>query len=173
MVPKEPSPKTIKNVDPGVMRKPILLILFLILTAAAVSFASVSAQDIDISNMDNAQLLQLLQAIMQKLEASDDSAAETIDSDVPSESAAAMIPADDYETVKFSIWKNKKLMVEALPGYMFVQQKQDTPEEEPDPGKNQNPPNLPEHYENEPGTDEYGSPCHWALYNGKWYCMKG
>ena len=64
-------------------------------------------------------------------------------------------------------------MVEALPGYMFIQQNQDEPEDEPDPGKKQVTPNPPEHYENEPGTDEYGSPCHWALYNGKWYCMKG
>ena len=153
--------------------KSVFLKLLLIFGLLMISAVSVCAQDVDISDMDNAQLLQLLQAIMQKLEAADGSAAETIDSEVSSEPAAAMIPAYDREVRKFSIWENKKLMVEALPGYMFVQQNQDEPENEPDPGKQQKPPNPPEHYENEPGTDEYGSPCHWTLYNGKWYCMKG
>ena len=153
--------------------KSVFLKLLLIFGLLMISAVSVCAQDIDISNMDNAELLQLLQVIMQKLEMPDNSAAETIDSEDSSGSAAAMIPADDHETMKFSIWKNKKLIVEALPGYMFVQQDQDEPEDEPDPGKKQKPPNPPEHYENEPDTDEYGSPCHWTLYNGKWYCMKG
>ncbi len=167
---KEPSPAEIKFTGQIVMGKNLLLIVIVIL--AAVSFTAASAQDVDISNMDNEQLLQLLQAIMQKLDASEEPAAETVDTEKSSEVASVMIPAEDPEKGKFSIWSNKKLIIEALPGYMFIPKEQDEPSDKPDPKKKQSTPNPPEHYENEPGYDEYG-PCSWAFFDGKWVCMKG
>ena len=44
------------------------ILLVLILAVFTVSAASVSAQEIDVEDMNNEQLIQLLQAIMQKLE---------------------------------------------------------------------------------------------------------
>lgn len=83
--------------------------LFAVLVLLAISASSSAAQDVDISGMDDAQLLMLLQAIMQKMNTSEESAAGT--------SAAAAA-----EPVRHSIWKNKKLSVEALPDYMFIRQ---------------------------------------------------
>ena len=154
-------------------RKGLLIVLSVILVMTAIFVSSVSAQDVDISNMDNAQLMQLLQAIMLKLGSPDDPAAQTVGTEEISEPEGTPVPDEYPEKSAFSIWKNKKLMIEALPDYMFIQKIQNESENEQEPGKNQKPPNPPEHYENEPDTDEYGSPCHWTLWEGKWYCMKG
>ena len=96
--------------------------LFAVLVLLAISASSSAAQDVDISGMDDAQLLMLLQAIMQKMDTSEESAAGT--------SAAAAA-----EPVRHSIWKNKKLSVEALPDYMFIRQPE---EDESVPGKENN-----------------------------------
>ena len=145
------------------------LILLAVLALAIGLAVSVSAQDVNVDSMSNEDLLQLLQTIMQKMETSEESAAETVDSEESNEPAEAMIPAADPEgtgeAMQFTIYENKKLTVEALPGYMFIQ-----PTKESKPEKD----NTPEHYENEPGIDEIdGGPCHWTLWEGKWYCMKG
>ena len=49
------------------MKRYMMMFLFMILTVFAIFIVPVSAQDIDISDMDNALLMELLQSIMQKL----------------------------------------------------------------------------------------------------------
>ena len=93
-----------------------------------VSFGTVSAQDIDIENMDNAQLLTLLQAIMQKLESNE---SEDVAESLPNDNEISVIGADRFSNVKlFTIYENKKLNIEAIPGYMFYQAPEETPEPE-------------------------------------------
>ena len=143
--------------------------LILIMMLMMVFPGAVCAQDVDISDMDNAQLMQLLQAIMQKLEATETVVPEELPD--PSETP---IPVIDSGTGRFSIWKNKKLMIEALPDYMFVPRSQGETEDEPGPDKNpKQPTKAPEHYNNEPDIDDKGVPCHWYFVEGKWYCMYG
>ena len=109
------------------MRKRIFLIMLGILASLAVSFGSSYAQDIDISNMDNAQLMELLQAIMQKLEeeSADKSPDLTIVTTVP---AAEDLPESVAETNRFRIYENKKLVVERIPDWYFIR---NDPKEEP------------------------------------------
>ena len=113
---------------------------------------------------DRAELEALLMAVRQKLQQGQEpeTAPET-----PSET---MVPAEDPDDEpENSIWENKKLLIEALPSYMFIQPTKPSKPEKPGPEEAQ-----PEHYENEPGIDEIdGGPCHWTLWEGKWYCMKG
>ena len=99
--------------------KAFVLFLFVILVMTGVSFASASAQDIDIQNMDNAQLLELLQAIMQKLEA--EGVKETPDSPA----GTAKTGEAPIELDKFQIYENKKLILERLPDWYFVQKNKD------------------------------------------------
>ena len=98
-----------------------------ILASLAVSFGSSYAQDIDISNMDNAQLMALLQAIMQKLEeeTADKSPDLTIVTTVP---ATEDLPESVAETNRFRIYENKKLVVERIPDWYFIR---NDPKEEP------------------------------------------
>ena len=94
------------------------LIVASIFTLSIVSSASVSAQDIDIENMDNAELLALLQAIMQKLE-KDGSAEESVEESLQ---PAVIGPAEESapNSARFEIYINKKLTIEKLPEYMFI-----------------------------------------------------
>ncbi|MBQ6508158.1 MAG: hypothetical protein IJI07_01670 [Flexilinea sp.] len=111
------------------------LIIFTVLLLLTASVASVFAQDIDLENMDNAQLTELLQQIMQKLEQKDLSADETDQETSPVGSVAAVPAADPEptpEAVVFSIYENKKLMIEKLPEYMFIQPTQPPKPEKPE-----------------------------------------
>ena len=85
------------------------------LTVAA---ASVTAQDIDVENMDNSDLMALLQAILQKLE------------DDGSEVVPATGTAEEYspDPGRFEVYKNKKLTIEHLPEYMFIRKPADKSE---------------------------------------------
>ena len=120
----------------------ILIVLFAMLT---VFNDSSFAQDADISNMDNAQLLQLLQAIMQKLEEN-----ETDDPTV------VLLPESTTEPViapaRFQIYKNKKLILERIPDDRFIRkdsgQEEINDPEKKDKEKEKEPPE--EHYEGEP-----------------------
>ena len=90
-----------------------LSVIFILFTLTA----SVSAQDVDIDSMDREQLLQLIMLIQNKLTNADPAAEITPEPEGPMIPEATPTP----ELKIFSIYENKKLMIEALPGYMFVQ----------------------------------------------------
>ena len=145
-------------------KKGLFLILFVVLSMLTICVSSSFAQDIDVSNMDNAQLMALLQAIMEKL-GDQDAGSGTQDADQLSADSSQQ--AEEAGGRIFSIYENKKLILERLPDYMFYQPPTEVPEKEgPKPTK------QPDHYIGEPGVDETGT-CTWNFYNGKWYCMKG
>lgn len=113
------------------MKKSIFLILVLI-AAAAGMVSAVSAQDIDVDNMSNEQLILLLQSIMQKL--SEDETAEQIEeTPVPTEVIELMpeiTPEALMEAAHFQIYDNKKLILERIPDDRFIPK---------DTGKDDNP----------------------------------
>ena len=97
--------------------------LLLLLTLMVSAFC-VSAKDIDVESMSHEELMRLLQMIMQKLESNEtEDAAESLPDDV--------IGADRFSNVKlFTIYENKKLIIEAIPDYMFYHAPDDTSEPE-------------------------------------------
>ena len=95
-------------------RKILFPIFFMILTLLMLSPALSSAQDIDLSSMDNAQLIELLQTIIQKLE--DSKEADDGEEIVPMQETT-LTPA--AAAGKFQIYENKKLILERLPDYFF------------------------------------------------------
>ena len=126
-----------KNCFPGKAEKimpkrsfiPILIALSVMFILSAYP---VSAQETDIDSMTDEQLMLLLQAIMQKLE-DDESDAGT--AEIPGAgTAAGPVAVNDAETGPesklFRAYGNKKLIVEALPEYMFIR-----PTEVPRPEK--------------------------------------
>lgn len=157
------------------MRKNIFVpVLLVVLVMLSVSFVSVCAQEIDVGSMDNEQLTELLMQILNKLQQEE-------------EPAVAGVPAveTDLEMMTFSVYDNKKLTVEALPSYMFIQPTK-PPEPEPKPGSQPKKDTQPEHYPGE--ICDYDSlacdmvngvpvNCHpyrtWELINGVWMCPSG
>ena len=118
------------------------LVLSAVLAMFAFLFVSASAQDIDIEGMDNEQLTALLMQILTKLQQEEEP--ETEISETPAPTAAPVRAADPEaieEVIQITIYENKKLIVEALPGYMFIQ-----PTQEPIPDSNGS---QPEHYPGE------------------------
>ena len=155
------------------------LVLSAVLAMFAFLFVSASAQDIDVEGMDNEQLTALLMQILTKLQQEEEPEAEI--SETPAPTAAPVRAADPEaieEVIQITIYENKKLIVEALPGYMFIQ-----PTQEPIPDSNGS---QPEHYPGEIcNYDSYacdvvdGKPvnCHpyqtWELIDGVWMCPAG
>ena len=94
------------------------------------AFSASAAQDIDIENMDNAQLMQLLQAIMQKLEQTEaaDEAVTPVPEIVLTSEAAGKV---------FDIYENKKLILERMPDWYFYRAPETVEEDD-------NPPETPE-----------------------------
>ena len=117
------------------MKKSVILILFAVLAMMTVSILSVSAQDIDVDSMDNEQLTVLLMQILGKLQQDETPAAGTDPeiAETPT-STPEPVPAADPEAIveifQIAIYDNKKLIIEALPSYMFIQ-----PTEAPKPEK--------------------------------------
>ena len=100
-------------------KKNIILICIAVMALLTVLTGSISAQDIDVSNMDNAQLLQLLQAIMQKLE---EEGAEETDEPLPAGTEVPIISVARFSDGKlFKIYENKKLIIERIPDDQFIQ----------------------------------------------------
>ena len=108
--------------------KYFLSILFMVLVMLVFTIASVSAQEeINVDSMDNEQLTTLLLQILNKLQQEEDPAAETdpetVKPEIPAEATA--VPAAATETIEevfqITIYDNKKLIIEALPEYMFIQ----------------------------------------------------
>lgn len=109
------------------MRKRIFLIVILILVLTAVSVCTSAAQDIDFSGMDNAQLMQLLQAIMQKLD--EESADKSPEAPVVTTGPVREdTPESAAEANHFRIYENKKLVMERIPDWYF---NRNVPTEEP------------------------------------------
>ena len=100
--------------------KKLFLILLPVLAILMIFVSSSFAQDIDISNMDNAQLMSLLQAIMLKLENDAESGPRNEGSDqLNIENGDLKIEKADGTT--FRIYENKKLILERIPDYYFIQ----------------------------------------------------
>ena len=123
-------------------------LILLILTVIAIFMlctGSASAQDVDIENMDNEQMTTLLQQIMQKLQQEEEPMAETDPEPETSSTAATPVPTADSkmteEVAKITIYENKKLIIESLPGYMFIQPTQ-KPKPETNEDKSVCPPGL-------------------------------
>ncbi len=147
------------------MKKSFFLIILIILAMSAGVFVSVWAQDIDVDSMDNEQLTTLLQQILNKLEQTEE---EDPEETLPSPTATMIPeakPEPSPEAMEFTIYKNKKLTVEALPGYMFVQ----PTKEGPKPGQETQPEH---HYFGEPCSrpDVTDRECYWTDWGGEWAC---
>ena len=106
--------------------KRLIPVVLALLALFCMAVGSISAQSVDIENMNNEQLMQLLLQIMNRLESEG--------SEETPEPSAPMGPTATPTIVPtaFSIYEIKKLIIEALPGYMFVQPEDET---EPDPQK--------------------------------------
>lgn len=104
---------------------------------------------------DPAELEALMIAIKQKLQNEESQESETVSTDESQNEPvpmAAMTPLPEPEPMKFSIWDNKKLIIEALPEHMFIQLVKESKPEETQAGQ----------YDGEVcGVDEWGYPCHW------------
>lgn len=108
--------------------KKVLFILLFIISVTAVFAGTGFAQDIDIENMDNEQLLILLQSIVQKLEQEETEAEPTAE---PESGGSVIVivgdPADntgsddaEEDLPKFQIYENKKLIISRMPDSYFV-----------------------------------------------------
>ena len=86
---------------------------------------------------DKAELEALMIAIMQKLQQEETQASDNVPTDVPLTDpvpTATMIPVLEPEPMGFSIYENKKLIIEGLPSYMFIQPtKEMKPDDSPEP----------------------------------------
>ena len=121
-------------------KKSIIIIFILAITLLTVLPGSISAQDIDVESMDNAQLLRLLQVIMQQLEEGE---TEETDEPLPAGTAVPVISVARFSDGKlFTIYENKKLIIERIPDDLFIQKndgngdtdkKKDTGTPTPDP----------------------------------------
>ena len=111
--------------------KILFLILSVVLVILMISASSSFAQDVDISNMDNTQLMSLLQAIMQKIENDADGGSRNEELD--------QMKIEKADGTTFRIYENKKLILERIPDYYFIQpqitEEEDDGPSDPDPGK--------------------------------------
>lgn len=139
------------------------------------SVSAVSAQEIDIDTMSDEQLMVLLVQITDRLglempqpKASDEVTPETTGTPYASEAAEPT-----SEPVYFESWMNKKLVVGALPSYMFIQPTQE-PQEESTPGT------PGKKHDNDGGSCPVGEPCRpganscfWNIWEGQCLCFCG
>ncbi len=120
---------------------------------------------------DKAELEALMMAIMQKLQQEETQASDNVPTDVPLTDpvpTATMIPVLEPEPMGFSIYENKKLIIEGLPSYMFIQ----PTKEEPTHGDKTDETNVTEHYYGEPCSrpDVTDRDCFWVDWDGPWAC---
>ena len=131
-----------------------LLILTAIFAVFSLCVCATAAQDINVNDMDNDQLMVLLQAIMQRLET------EGTDPETDTEPTAeirTIIPSVVIESVRtFRVYENKKLIIESLPSYYFINPTAE-PDEPETPGK-------------EKPTDSCHENCGLACYGISYEC---
>lgn len=161
--------------------KRFVVILSLLITSAFFVM-SVSAQDFNLDNMDDEQLMLLMEAISQKLQKNGASAEEGSDlaANEPSDADQAKDAEDPdqealpsrsetsgesgkqvtraIEAKKYQIYENKKLVIGRMPDSMFVQKQTGGGEEEPEPEN----PKTPEEEHNCPPGTTYG--CYTDRY---------
>ena len=127
---------------------------------------------------DKAELEALLTAVMQRLQQDQGSTEDGTPEETP-------IPANETAEAEVnSIWEIKKLIIEALPSYMFIQPTRE-PARERDRSNtggsnNSGDPEIPSIIPTKSEIEEYeGTPCgqdgsgrlHYA--DGRWYCKFG
>lgn len=112
-------------------QKRFLLILFAVLILFGVLVGTAAAQNVDVSNMSNEELMVLLQSIMQKLEQDTETETEEKGSETVELPASAKDTAGSkkqvtkQETKKYSVYKNKKLVIGRMPESWFIRKKPD------------------------------------------------
>lgn len=149
------------------MKKRIFALILTVFSSLLIlSVSTAFALDADIDSMSNEELILLLQSILQKLEG--EGTAET-------ESAAGPLTANDEATAAesrlFQVYKNKKLITEALPSYMFIRpEKKDERPETTDSGD----PGTPGETDTPGQTEDPGGPepCREGemCVPDDWYC---
>lgn len=107
-------------------RKSFLLILFAVLILFGIFVGTAAAQNVDVSTMSNEELMVLLQSIMQKLEQDTETETEEKGSETAELPASAKDAAGSkkqvtkQETKKYSVYKNKKLVIGRMPDSWFI-----------------------------------------------------
>lgn len=106
------------------MKRRLILMLIIAVTAMIMAvFGPAAAQDINIDELDNEQLLILLQAITQKLtqgEAGSVPESPEPTPEAPAPTVGPVIQQSAAEPEKFRIYENKKLIVGNMPAAYFV-----------------------------------------------------
>lgn len=110
-------------------QKRLLLILFAVLILFGIFFGTAAAQNVDVSTMSKEELMVLLQSIMQRLEQdteteTEEKGSETVE--VPTtakDSAGSTKQVTKQESKKYSVYKNKKLVVGRMPESWFIRKK--------------------------------------------------
>ena len=95
-------------------KKSRFLILFAVWAMLSFIIANVSAQEINVDSMDNEELTALIMQILNKLQQEEDPEAKI--TETPDAAGSETVEED----IQIMIYENKKLTVEALPGYMFI-----------------------------------------------------
>ena len=110
-------------------RKSFLLILFAVLILFGIFVGTAAAQNVDVSTMSNEELMVLLQSIMQKLEQdteTEEKGSETAELPASAKDAAGSTKhVTKQETKKYSVYKNKKLVIGRMPESWFIRKKPD------------------------------------------------
>ena len=110
-------------------QKRFLLILFAVLILFGIFVGTAAAQNVDISTMSNEELMVLLQSIMQKLEQdmeaeTEEKGSETLELPTSAKDAAgSKKQVTKQETKKYSVYKNKKLVIGRMPESWFIRKK--------------------------------------------------
>ena len=116
-------------------KKSRFLILFTVLAMLSFIIASVSAQEIDVDSMDNEQLTALLMQILDKLQQQEGPEKEVqVTPELAVTEVSSAEPERIEEVLQITVYDNKKLIVESLPAYMFIQ-----PTQPPSPQENKKP----------------------------------
>ena len=154
------------------MKRSFILLIVVFSMMFVQATAPVSAQEPDVGSMTNEELLLLLQSIMQKLEQ---------DETASPEPTPGPVAVQEPEVRLFRIYDNKKLIVEALPEYMFIQPTEAPKPEKKAPNKENNgggskddhgdPGVCPPREPCKPGSDIYCN--HYITPEGKCVCMCG
>ena len=142
--------------------------LLLVLTAAAVLIftvcAAVSAQDTDVENMDNEQLMLLLDQIMKRLNSGNEGAGIE-QTPQPGTRAPTPEPTPTEELPVIRIYENKKLIVGQMPEAYFYR-----PPVSNDGGEDESPTPRPKMTAEQ--CEHYCAyeVCEWGDNKCYWYC---